>query len=295
MARFIMSLILFAAAVCCLDAETIFNAPSIAVIRIKTASAGPWSFLQPSERQRVVELDVLVERVFRGSLRTGAKLKIEAEQHEPVARDFAVPGPWSGKTLESGSRYLIFLRNHSETLRVADVDEAAGVELALSFENHRWPLSDLERHAGAKRHLLGHLFAEYLNSKLPAAVSQDNQQWNSILSFLEAPGLKPAFRVEASIAAMDAVLMSSPAPDAIIQRTVIMAFRLLSLPDQNGFHNRVVVSYLPNLLGHEGSEPKRSASRIFAEYPGDRERAVNTLEQIPYSDARNFLKDWLTK
>jgi hypothetical protein len=295
MAQFVASLVLVAAAASCLEAETIFNAPTIALVRIKTASAGPWSFVGPNEKQRLVELNVVVERMLRGSQRTGASLKIEAEQQESLGRDVAVPGPWSGKTLEPGLRYLVFFQTELKALRVTDAGEAEGAELALCFESHKWPLIELERRAGPKRNLLGHLFAEYLKTKLPAAVSQDARQWNSILNFLEAPGLTLPFRLEASIAAMDSALMSSPAPDLIVQRTVIMAFRLLSLPDRNGFHDRVVANYLPNLLGQQGSEPRRSASKIFAEYPGDRQRAVKALGQIPSSEARNSLMDWLTK
>src|SRR5207248_1934456 len=142
-----------------------------------------------------------------------------------------------------------------ETLHVADVGETTRVELGLGFEEHQWPLGDLEQRAGPERHLLGHLFAEYLNAKLPRAVSQDAQQWDSILTFLEAPDLAPPFRAHVAIAAMDAVLLLSPAPDPIVQRTVVMAFRILSSPDESGFHNRVVATYLPNLLGQQGSEP----------------------------------------
>ena len=295
MARFVVALVALVATALHTHATTIFDAPSITVMQIRAASVGKWKSVDPSERQHVVDLNLRVERVLRGSLHPGATLKIAAEQREPVGRTFAVAGPWSGKALQPGLRYLVFARSPSETLRVTDIGEVEGVELALAFEDHKWPLSDLERRAGAKRHLLGQLFAEYLSTKLPVAVSQDARQWNSILSFIEAPGLTTVFRDQAAVAAMDAVLMVSPSPDAIVERTVVMAFRLLSLPDESAFHNRLVTTYLPNLLGQEGSERKRTANDIFAAYPGERERADQALREMPPSQACALLKGWIAK
>jgi hypothetical protein len=291
----LVSSVLLAAAVGRAGGAIIFDAPSIALLRIETVSAGAWTPVSRIERQRLVKLDVLIEQVFRGPLRPGARLQIEAEQHEPVGRTFAVSGAWSGKTLETGLRYLVFSRTPSETLRVVDGDETTDVELALAFEDHRWPLGDLELRVGPVRSRLGPLFAEYLNARLPTTVSQGARQWDSILDFLEAPGLTPLFRARAAVAAMDAVLMAPPAPDQIVQRTVVMAFRLLSLPDENGFHNRVVATYLPNLLGQEGSERKRSAGQIFAAYPGDRASAAKALAAMPRSESRAVLEGWLAK
>ncbi|MCM3902571.1 MAG: hypothetical protein ND866_12770, partial [Pyrinomonadaceae bacterium] len=181
----------------------------------------------------------------------------------------------------------------SQTLRVADVAESPGVELALAFEEHHWALSELGSRAGKNRGLLGPVFAEYLTAKLPAAVPQGIAQWNSILSFIEDPGLTPLFRAMAATAAMDAVLAQSPAPEAILQRTVVMAFRILSFTGERGFHDRLVRTYLPNLLGYEGSEPTRSAQRIFASYPEDQERAAKALSTVPQSSARARLDDWI--
>jgi hypothetical protein len=264
-------------------------------MRIETVSLGAWTSGTPSERRRAVALDVVVERVFRGPLRTGERLKIEAEQHEPIGRYFAVTGAWSGKTLERGSKYIVFSRSAAETLRVTYASEATDIELALGFEDNGWALSELARRAGPQKASLGPLFAEYLNVKLPGAVSGGVQQWDSILSFFEAPGLAPRFRVLAATAAMDAVLMLSPAPDHIVRRTAVMAFRLLSMQDENGFHERLVGTYLPTLLGQHGAEPKRSAAEIFADYPRDRERAARSLSAAPPYNSRAFLQNWLAR
>jgi len=269
------------------------EAQSIAVLRIERAAAGEWDYQTPNERRRVVKLGLVVERVFRGPLHPQEKLTIDAEQVEPTSRVFAPVGPWSGKALAEGMRYLVFSQSPSETLRVTDVAESPGVELALAFEEHHWPLSDLSRRTGEKRRLLGPVFAEYLTAKLPAAVSQGIVQWNSIASFIEGPGLTPAFRNMAATAAMDAVLMLSPAPEAILDRTAVMAFRMLGFSDDRGFHDRLVRSYLPNLLGQEGSEPKRSARQVFASYQEDQQRAAKALSTIPSSGERVFLEDWI--
>jgi len=271
----------------------VLEARSIAIMRIEGAATGEWDHETPNERHRVVKLELVVERVFRGPLHPQERLTIEAAQAEPTGRVFAPAGPWSGKVLVKGSRYLVFSQTPSETLRVVDVAESAGVELALAFEEHHWALGELGRRAGGNRGLLGPVFAEYLTAKLPAAVSQGIGPWNSILGFIEEPGLTPEFRAMAATAAMDAVLMQSPAPEAILQRTAVMGFRMLSFPDERGFHDRLVRTYLPNLLGFEGSEPTRSSQRIFASYPGDQERAAKALSTVPQSSARARLDSWI--
>jgi hypothetical protein len=293
MARNLIAMVLTAMLPNLAAAAIVLDARSIAVMRIQKAAAGEWKHDTPNERRRVVELDLRVERVFRGPLHAGEKLTIEAAQAEPTGRVQAPAGPWSGKVLVKGSRYLVFSQGPSQTLRVADVAEIPGVELALAFEEHHWALGEIGARAGKRRGLLGPVFAEYLAARLPAAVPQGIAQWNSIMSFIEEPGLTPHFRAGAATAAMDAVLAQSPAPEAIVQRTAVMAFRILGLPDESGFRERLVRTYLPNLLGFEGSEPMRSAERIFASNPGDRERALKALSTVPPSSARSRLDHWI--
>ena len=293
MARFLIAIAFLAVAPKLADAAVVLEAQSIAVVRIESAAAGEWDKQIPNERRRMVKLSLVVERVFRGPLKPGEKLTIEAAQGEPTGRVFAPAGPWSGKALVKGPRYLVFWRTPSEPLRATDVAESPGVELALAFEEHHWPLSELARRVGDKRRLLGPVFAEYLTAKLPEAVSQGAAPWNSIMNFTEGPGLTPAFRAMAATAAMDAVLMLSPAREAILDRTAVMAFRMLGFPDERGFHDRLVRAYLPNLLGQEGSELKRSARQIFASYPEDQQRAARALAAIPSSTARAFLDGWI--
>lgn len=293
MARILTAIAFLATAPSLAVGAVVLEARSIAIMRIESAATGEWNTQTPNERRRVVKLGLVVERVFRGPLHPLEKLTIDAEQVEPTSRVFAPVGPWSGKTLTKGSRYLVFSQTPSETLRVTDVAETKSVELALAFEEHHWPLGELSRRSGEKRGALGPAFAEYLTAKLPAAVSQGIEQWNSIASFIEGPGLTPAFRNMAATAAMDAVLMLSPAPEAILDRTAVLAFRMLGFSDDHGFHDRLIRSYLPNLLGYEGSEPKRSARQIFSSYPEDHERAAKALSAIPPSSERALLESWI--
>ena len=271
----------------------ILEAPSITLMRIEAASPGRWRPAGRYERRRIVRLEVQVERVFKGPLRPGGRFEIEAEQREPVGRYFATGGAWSGKVIEKGLQYVVFSRAPLEVLRVADAGEAADVELALEFEKNGWPMSGLQQHAGPHRRSLGRLFAEYLGARLPEAARGDPRQWESILVFIEGTELSPSFRAMAAVAAMDAVLMQPPAEPAIVRRTARMGFRLLAMPDANGLHSRLVQSYLPNLVGLEGSEPRRAPAGIFSDQPDAREQAVKALEALPVSSARDRLEAWL--
>jgi hypothetical protein len=271
----------------------ILEAPSIAMVRIDAASTGPWRSAEPNQRRRMVKLDLTVEQVFKGRLHPGERIHIDAEQHEAIGRYVAVGGAWSGKVVEKGRQYLVFSRQPAETLRVADAGEAVDVELALEFEKNGWPLSELDRRAGPNRGSLGRLFAEYLGAKLPAAVRGGAGQWESILAFIEGPELSPAFRAMGAVTAMDAVLMQPPAPPPILQRTALMGFHLLAMPDANGLHNRLVQAYLPNLLGLTGSEPKHPAAEIFSGNPAAREQAAKSLAALPPSAHRDRLQAWL--
>ena len=154
MARFLIAIVFLAVAPKLADAAVVLEAQSIAVVRIESAAAGDWDKQNPNERRRMVKLSLVVERVFRGPLKPGEKLTIEAAQGEPTGRVFAPAGPWSGKALVKGTRYLVFWRTPSEPLRATDVAEGPGVELALAFEEHHWPLSELARRVGDKRRLL---------------------------------------------------------------------------------------------------------------------------------------------
>lgn len=170
-----------------------FDAPSIVVVRIEAAAPGPWRFVERTERQRHVALDLVVERVLRGPLHAGEQLKMNAEQSEAVGRFAAVGGAWSGKTLEKGGRYLIFARTPTDVVRVAAPSQVVDVELALDFEKSKWPLSELARRAGPKGKLLGPLFAEYLAASLPAAVGRGPKDGARSRSSSNRPTSRPPF------------------------------------------------------------------------------------------------------
>ena len=144
------------------------------------------------------------------------------------------------------------------------------------------------------RQSMGPLFAEYLRVKLPPVVaSGDARQWQSVAAFVENPELLPAFRAMAAKAAIDAVLMLAPAPEAIVARTVHMSFRLLSMPDANGLHSRVAAAWLPSLLGMEGLEARRAADAIFGSGGMTTAEAARILQALPKSEPVARLRSWL--
>ena len=108
--------------------SVILQASEIASVRIVSAEPEPWRSVDGLERRRKVILDLSVERVLKGTLQMGARMKVVALQAEPVGRIFAVAGPWSGQAVERELRYLIFAKDATladeALLRVADEKEA---------------------------------------------------------------------------------------------------------------------------------------------------------------------------
>jgi hypothetical protein len=278
----------------------VVQAAEIASVEISRADPEPWQDIGNLERQRKVTLRLFVKCVLKGSLHAGDNVTVVVTQNEARGRYFAVTGAWSGKAVDSGRHYLIFAKNTSmqdeSLLRVTDEKNASSdVELALAFEEKGWPLSELAKRVGRRRGSLGPLFAEYLKARLPQVVQRKAGDWEAVLRFIESADLPASFRSLASDAAIEALLQNSPAPETQLMRTIIGAFRLLALPDANGLQNRLLQAQLPNLLGWEGSEPKRSAQEVFRHFPKDRVASEKALRQLAPSPERDRLLEWIQR
>lgn len=287
------------------NASVIRQSASIALVRILSATPEPWEASNSYERSRRLTIEVLAVRVLRGGLQAGSRGTIRAVQRESVGLTHAVAGSWSGKAVERDREYLVFSRSASTdpdevfaddaTLLVAEPNAAVDVETALEFEDHRWPLRDLNAHAGPAARQLGPMFASYLGERFPDSVKHGIREWDGILSFIERRDLNPAFRVPAAEAAFDAVLLFSPAPRDIVRRTVFMAFNLLASADDPASQASLLDTYLPNLLGMEGQEVKRTATQVFANKATERRMAEKALAQSPPSAGRERLLRWLRR
>jgi hypothetical protein len=225
-------------------------------------------------------------------------------QHEPVGRDFAVPGVWSRQTLTPGARFLVFSRSssaataaalsESATEKVLPADDAlADTELALAAERDRAPLAALLDRAAPRIGSLGPLFAEYVGARLPGVLFADPAGFTQLLAFLENPALAPAVRGMVLRDLYGRMILADPAPPAFTNQLVVSSFHLLAEPQAAALHVELAGTLLPNLLGIIGGATKKNAADIFRDAPADRAAAERTVAAYADRSAAEPLARWL--
>jgi hypothetical protein len=219
-------------------------------------------------------------------------------------RIFAVPGVWSDKPLHAGDQYVVFCESassratvvllESSTLRVAAADEVlADVELALTSESFSLP--NALRRLQNRRSSVGPLFGEYISARLDEVMFQHADDFDRVMSFLEAPGLPERFRGLVVGNVYSKLLAADPVPLGFASRLAVASFRIVALPDAANLRENLLQTYLPNLVGLEGGARSKSADEVFAAYPRDRDDAEQTLEKYQGDAAASSLLAWLRR
>lgn len=253
------------------QASTIRSASLISVVCVERANPQPWASGPRQTRVRTVELELVVERMLKGSV-SAHRLTTAVKQSEPGPREVAVPGPWSGKSVEAGTRYVLFSRSdlaHAD--RVESLDSEGAVELALKAERERWPLGKLLNRAPASA--LNELMGEYVMERLEDMSFSDPQQFDAVLGFLESPDAPALFRQEVLSGIFSQVMNSDPAPQVIWRRLAVAGFRIAALKQAQDFRDVILSTLLPNLLGLTGGLSHKTANQVFQDFPGDRTKA----------------------
>lgn len=276
-------------------------------VAIANAAPGPWRKDTERTRKRRVDLDLVLERALKGTVRerSGSHVRLAVEQIAPAGqRYFAVPGVWSGRELTQGARFLLFSRSPStsaqevlaerSTERVLPEGEAIGdVELALSAEQEGTSLTAVLERARARGSSLGPLFAEYLNARLGDLLFSDSSGFGALVAFVEDPALPLPFRGMVIREMFSRLLLVGPAPAAFVDRLALAGFRVLAQPEAQALHAELVGVLLPNLVGVRGGAPKRSAAEVFRGAAQERAAAERALAALPDSRAAEPMLAWI--
>jgi len=278
------------------SSSAIVKASHLFLVQVIASHPGPWlRDVSPTEK-RVVELSLRLERVFKGpgDRKPGDPISVEVQQwHSTIDRDFALPGPWSEKSIEPGAQHVVFADGEGPlqvllrqpTLVLSPPEALADVQLADIAESERLSLGGLLDRARAEAPRLGYLFPEYLFELYGAVLMASRQEFESLARLLEEPALSPIARntlLKMCGAAMDQGRVSP----AVEDRYIRALFHLLALPEAAAFADNIAGVYLPNRTG------RRRASSVFRDAPAEKKRAGQALAARAGRQAE-ALRTWL--
>jgi hypothetical protein len=253
---------------------------NIALVRVVDAKPSPWEPGPRRTKTRRIALELAIERSLKGAQSPPAQVRVDAEQVEPGPRVTAVPGAWSGKSIEPGSRYIVFANGDLAKIgRVVEASALPQIELALQAERQKWRLDQLA--AKAPPEAVGVMLGEYVLARLDEVLYSDPERFSSLLSWLERPETPSAFRLQLASGIFPKVISDDPVPRAFWTRLAISGFRMAALPDSAALAEALVGTYLPNLLGVTGGISRKSATDLFAAFPGDRQTVSTVAARSP--------------
>ena len=278
------------------SSSAIVKASHLFLVHVIAAHPGPWAPDLPPTEKRLVELSLRLERIFKGSTdrKPGDAISVEVEQwRSAISRQFALPGPWSGKSLEPGAEHLVFVEGEGPVqallrqpaLVLSPPEALADVQLVDVAESERLSLGVLLERARAEAPRLGYLFPEYIFELHGAALMASRQEFESLARLLEEPALAPIARntlLKMCGAAMDQGRVSP----AVEDRYVRALFHLLELLEAAPFADNIARVYLPNRTG------RRRASVVFRGAPAEKKRAQQALAERAGPQAES-LRAWL--
>jgi hypothetical protein len=247
------------------------NSSTIAVVRIESARVGPWNDGPKQTRVRRAEIDLIVERMLKGRV-ASRSIHLTVEQSEPGPRTVVVPGPWSGKSIDAGARYVLFSRSDlSHADRVEPPEAEATVKRLITAERSRLSLDKMLSKANNSE--LNEMMGEYVLLRLEEDRFSDFRQFEGILSFLESQGPPDHFRQQVLSGMFNLAMNADPVPEPFSSRLVVSGFRVAASEPGNGFQETLLSTFLPNLLGLTGGLSRKTADQVFRTYPEDRARA----------------------
>jgi hypothetical protein len=288
--------------------SAILRATHILLIRIVDAQIGEWGPHPNSGQQRRSELALEIEDLLKGkfSTDTGETVRVSIDQFKSDSLFILPPrGVWSDKSLDEGTRLLTFSINSGEMVEeilqepscfqlVPAEGSEASVRLAIQAETEDWTFEQLVIQANEVANSLDYIFAEYLNRKVSEEAIQRRETFERLMQFLENPDmvisvLMPLLDETEAIVGDD----EADVPEWQVNRFAVGLFRLLAISSAEPIHDEIIESFLPEFLNLVGEGRPRRADDIFREYPGEREKAINTLRNYEGEASTDELLGWL--
>ncbi|MCA1826877.1 MAG: hypothetical protein ABR567_01650 [Myxococcales bacterium] len=276
----------------------IVRATHVFLVQVLSAQPGPWAAdVEPTEK-RAVDLSLRIERMFKGETEraAGDTVKTTVEQWRgTISRTFKLPGPWSGASLEPGTRYVVFAAGDgaaAELLRVPTLvlpesQAVPDVELADEEDSETLPLAAVLEKAIGVADRLGFLFTDYLLERHGATVLSIPKQFEHVARLLESPKLTNVAR-NGLLHGLASAIDQGRAVAAVEDRFIRALFRLLALPEAGPFANNIVDVYLPGRIA------RRTARLVFRSAAQERVRAQQSMSKHAGSHA-DAIREWLAR
>lgn len=284
----------------------ILRATHILTLTVLSLDEGPWQGAPRGGRSQSFRAVARVNATLAGQpiAKPGAEVSIAGTRSQPGPRDSYGPGVWSEVELSPGTQLLVLSRASTSTATAVLAESA--VMAVLPAE----PAAEEVRHvlrldrsaaglADALRSLseppaLTTLFAEYLVARLQQhTLYADAPGFDKVMSWLEADGRSPAVQRHV-IEALTAQLLSAPPPrSGFAERLALAEWRLLAKTADETLASQIETTFLPNLLGLEGSAKPVPVQTVFGKDSGERQRLAEALRHRPASPSRARLLGWL--
>jgi hypothetical protein len=259
------------------SSSIVLQATHILYVAVVAAQPGPWKDVDRLVKKREVAVSFKLLRAFKGDVgkEEGTVVKAAIEQFDgKISRTFALPGAWSGKSLDADARHVVFASGAGGVAAllqapkmVLSPDEAlADVELVHEEDAQHLPLAKLLAAAQGAAPKLGLLFPEYLLQRHGAALLASAPLFDDAARLLESPRLSPTAR-GALLHELSSALDQHESAPGVEDRFIRALFHLLESPEARDFADEVVQVYLPNRIA------RRPARAVFARSQPELERA----------------------
>lgn len=286
----------------------ILRATHILLVRIEHAEPGEWMATEPRLEARDVVLDVRIDRLWKGSFvtgeRDGALVRTTIRQARIVGgRFFAVPGAWSNRSIDAGTRYLTFSSGGSESAAqsLADPDcflvapaeaHERSVVIVDAMGSPPVRFSILNALFEREKDRVDYLLARYVVDRLSEILFASYVDFDALMTQLEDPAFAPTARGLVLTGIYVWFLLRDPAPPNFLARLVVASARMVAMPLDESLRANILKTYLPNILGMVGAAERKLASVVFAEQP-ERLRATESfLADYPDRTIASPILEW---
>lgn len=289
------------------EAESeILRAASILRVRIESLQQGPWQQISPRFKQCELLLELRLQAVLKGGVdeEPGQGFSLRVQRTENASpRYSALPGVYSQFDLAAGMELIGFSRMLGGSAAVAMAEPACfslapaqqaaeDVACADSAPDLQTTLAELLSHLQGRRAGFGVYFASYLIDRVPEGFFGAGGDLDAVLDVLRAPELAPDTRYVLCDGLVERIVQYSPIDTSALQQCVNGLLRLLLLPEAAELHANLVQTWLPNLVGLEGSLQPHAAAELVPE-AGLRTRAAAAVSQLDAAGAASALGAWL--
>lgn len=287
----------------------LLRATHVLAVQVVSFLPGGWSRKPEGGVIRQVEAEIRIEEIAKGTVGepVGAVVKTTLAQHGTgISRIAAVPGVWSPyEDIEPGARFVTMSVSGSESaaelLRdpacqavIPSEDALSDVHLAEQVEDGA--LDIFGAVALAKQHAptLKGLYVDYVWARFSPIALADEEKFVPVAELLEQPGLATMARSTLISRLTTGLTNPEPPPEKQLARYAISLFRLLEMPEAEGFHDHIVGTYLPTVLDVTSPEAP-SADRVFEDHPGEKARAQRALSGYKGEEPTAPLLAWLSR